>query len=134
MTVVSALIIALLTLTVALAIAFYIIMRCVNEIIFLREDLQQESDATHTKCMGAVMKFVGDEYAAQVLTVAAEDYASVDAQADKDRIGRLMWREDGDPVPSLWLRERADRLRIMNDDVRDAIEHVKDMNYNEVAY
>ena len=65
--------------------------------------------------MAAVMKFVGDEWAAQVLEVAADDYESPQGHADIDRISRLIYKADGPPVPSIWLRERADKLRILID-------------------
>lgn len=129
--------VACTTLAALLAICLYIIMRAVNEINFLREDLLQAKDVEHTKCMGAVMAFVGDEFAAQVLTVAADDYASVDSHGDRDRIARLQYQPGGPPIPTLWLHERADRLRIMGlmerPSFQDAVEHVAGMDYNEVA-
>lgn len=124
----AALIIAVLVLSVIVAILLFMVIKAVNEIQFLRDDLAQIQDTEHVKCLGAVMAYVGNQWAAQILDVAADDYASVEADADKDRIGRLLWREDGDPIPSIWMRERADRLRIMAEgDVTSIIEQVKGM-------
>lgn len=125
--------IALVLAIVMLFIAVYVALRCTNEMMFLREDLQQAEKTDHSKCMAAVMQFVGNEWAAQVLDIAAADYASVESQPDKDRIARLQWREDGDPIPTLWLRERAIRLRL-EADWGSAIEHADSINMNEVRF
>lgn len=93
----------------------YVVMKIVNEVLYLRDELQMSTDTEHVKCMGAVMKFVGDEWAAQVLEVAAADYENAANHADLDRIGRLLWRPGGSPVPSIWMRERAEKLRIWAD-------------------
>lgn len=111
----AALLIAVLALCLMCTVLLYCFIRAVNALAWAKEDLQDVTDTEHVKCMAAVMAFVGDEYAAQVLAVAADDYASVESDADLDRIKRLLWRQDGPPVPSIWLHERADRLRIMAD-------------------
>lgn len=120
-------------------IMVYVIMRLSNELLYVRDELQMAADAEHAKCMGAVMKFVGDQWAAQVLEVAAADYESAANHADIDRIGRLLWRPDGSPVPSIWMRERAEKLRIWAEpepepnSLEAAIKHVEGMNFNEVV-
>jgi len=111
----TVLIIAVLVLSVLLSICIYVIMRCVSEIGWLRDDVQQAHDTDHAKCMAGVMAFIGNEWAAQILEIAANDYASVDSHQDRDRIGRLLYKPGGPPIPSLWLRERATRLRIEAD-------------------
>lgn len=117
----SVLIIAVLVLAVLLAICIYIIMRCVNKIGWLQDDVQQGHDTDHAKCIAGVMAFVGDEFAAQILTVAAADYASVDSHQDRERIGRLRYVQGGPPIPSIWMEERAERLRVMSAEIREAV-------------
>lgn len=109
-----------LVLAVLLALAFYILMRLTNEMMFLREELVLSVDCEHAKCMAAVMQFVGDEFAAQVLTVAADDYGSAEEQSNLARISRLHYQPGGPPVPTLWLGERAERLRIFAASVEDS--------------
>ena len=116
-----------LVLAALLAITMYVCVVLVRELNWTREDLQAATDTEHAKCMAAVMQFVGDEWAAQVLEVAAADYDSPGAQRDLDRIGRMVYKPGGAPVPTLWLQERADRLRIMADkdwDVDLEVAHV----------
>ena len=132
MTTQGALIVAVLALSVLLVFALYVAGRLLNEVVYLHDDVQAGHDTDHAKCIAAVMHYVGNEWAAQVLDIAAADYASVESQADKDRIGRLLWREGGDPVPTIWLRERATRLRI-EADLGSAVEHASNIDYNEVA-
>lgn len=107
--------VALAVMGVLVLIMVYITVAAVRELQWVRDDLQNAADREHAKCIGAVMKFIGDEYAAQVLTVAADDYASAEAHNDLDRISRLVYSPGGPPVPALWLYERAERLRIMAD-------------------
>jgi hypothetical protein len=121
MSIVEALVIAVLILCMFSGILLYVCIRAVNELLWVREDLQQASDAEHAKCVAATMAFVGDEWAAQILTVAADDYESPKGQQELDRISRLVYKPGGSPLPSIWLRERADRLRIMIDDEQAAI-------------
>lgn len=118
---VAALIIAVLVLSVIVAILLYMVIRAVNKIDWLHEDLHLTTDREHAKCVAATMAFVGDEFAAQVLDVAADDYASAQSHGGLDRISRLVYKPGGPPIPSLWLRERADRLRIMADAERTSI-------------
>lgn len=98
-----------LTAVVLIQLALMVVMYAAMS--YLRNELVFVKNSEHAACMAGVMAFVGNEWAAQVLEVAATDYASVEAQQDKDRIGRLVWQSGGEPVPSLWLRERADQLR-----------------------
>lgn len=116
------------TLVGLLAVTLYIAAVLGREVHWLREELQTATDTEHSKCMAAVMKYVGDEFAAQVLTVAADDYASASNHAELDRISRLYYQPDGPPVPTLWLHERADRLRIMA-----AAERAEETDHEEVA-
>lgn len=101
----------IVTLCLTIVVLAYLMFVAVREILFLREDLQQAADTEHAKCMGAVMEFVGNEWAAQVLDVAADDYDAPSGSADMERIRRF-WKQGDAPVPSIWLRQRADRLRI----------------------
>lgn len=110
-----ALIIAVLVLSVIISILLYMVIMAVNKIDWLHEDLHLATDAEHAKCVGAIMAYVGNEWAAQILDIAADDYASVESQGDRERISRLLWTEGGDPVPAIWLRERATRLRVESD-------------------
>lgn len=105
-------VIAIITLSMLVLILVYMLALAVNRISWLHEDLQASTDAEHSRCMAAVMKFIGDEWAAQILEVAAADYANAENHAELDRIGRLVYKPGGLPVPSLWMQERADRLRI----------------------
>lgn len=132
MSITAALIIAVLALSAMCLILLYCFMRSVNRVIWLQEDLQFAADQEHAKCMGAVMAYVGNQWAAQVLDIAAADYASVESQGDRDRIGRLLWRQDGDPIPSIWMRERADRLRVESDWGIDPVADAARININEV--
>jgi hypothetical protein len=111
----------------------YVIMRLSNALFEVKGELQDVTDFEHNKCMGAVMALVGDEWAAQVLDVAAADYASVESQMDRDRIMRLLWHKGGEPVPSIWLRERATRLRIDRDWGSDPVADAAQINFNEVV-
>lgn len=126
--------VAVLVLAALLAVAIYIAMRVTNELMYTRDELQCAADAEHAKCIGAVAAFIGNEWAAQILEVAADDYTSPKAHADLDRIGRLVYRPGGEPVPSLWLRERADRLRVDDQWGVDPVADVARINYNEVRY
>lgn len=126
--------VAVVILAVLLAVVVYVCIVLVKELHWLREDLQTTADVEHTKCMAAVMKFVGDEWAAQVLEVAASDYASAEAHHNLDRISRTVYKPGGPPVPAIWLRERADLLRIMaGPDFAAAAEHAAGIDFNEVA-
>lgn len=104
-----------LILAALLAVAIYLLACAVKKVTWLHEELQVASDTEHTKCMGAVMRFVGNEWAAQVLDVAASDYASATSHSDIDRIQRLVYKPGGPPVPAIWLAERAMKLRIASD-------------------
>jgi len=115
-------------LTALLAVAIYIAVLLGREVFWLREELQTTTDHENAKCMAAVMHYVGNEWAAQVLDVAADDYASAANHPNLDRIGRLKYQPGGDPVPTIWMRERADRLRILDPET-----HSTQMNFNEVA-
>lgn len=116
------------------AVLLYISVRMFNEIHWLREELQTATDTEHVKCMAAVMKYVGDEWAAQVLEVAAADYESGANHSELDRISRLRYQPGGSPVPTLWLQERAMKLRIMNDWGIDATTDATKMNLNEYTF
>jgi len=124
------------TLALALAVVSYLLALCVRQITWMADAAECAKDTEHAKCMAAIMKYVGDEWAAAVLEGAAADYDSVESQRDLDRIRRL-WRQDGPSIPNIWMQERADRIRIMADPdyaaYLDAMEHVKNMNWNEVA-
>lgn len=109
------------TLGVALCITFYVIVRLINEIVYVRDALQDSEDIEHAKCMAAVMQFVGDEFAAQVLDTAATDYDSVENEMDLSRISRLRYTEGGESVPAIWLRERAERLRTLGAEARERV-------------
>src|SRR5690606_18033894 len=65
-----------------LGIAGYVVVRLINEMVYVRDELQITSDVEHAKCMAAVMAFVGDEFASQILDTAATDYASVESEED----------------------------------------------------
>lgn len=111
----TAFFVIVITLCVMIAVLGYFLFLALRTILFLREDLQQASDNEHAKCMGAVMRYVGNEWAAQVLDIAAEDYASATSHADLERIRRVKWHQEGPPIPTIWLQERAMRLRIESD-------------------
>lgn len=64
----------------------------------------------HAKCTALVAAFVGNEFAVSVLTAAAEDYDSIEGQADLRRLS-LNWNPEDVPVPVLWMRERAERIK-----------------------
>lgn len=104
-----------------LGIAGYVVVRLINEMVYVRDELQIAADVEHAKCMAAVMAFVGDEFAAQILDTAATDYASVENEADLSRIRRLRYKQDGEPVPAIWLRERAERLRVLSAESREEV-------------
>lgn len=114
---------ALVVVCSALVFLVYILACLFNRIVDLEEEALYARDTEHAKCLGATMKFVGDEFAAQVLEVAASDYDSVDSMTDLQRIGNLVWKQGGDSVPSLWLQERAEKLRIGIEDSRRAVEN-----------
>lgn len=99
-----------LVLAVLLAIAVYLLMRTVNRLMWVQEDLLLARDSEHAKCIGAVAAFVGDHYAAQVLRVAAEDYDSINEQDRARRIAELRYVSNGPSVPALWLHDRAEHL------------------------
>lgn len=107
--------VAISSLSVVLLICLYIIMRLANEVLFLHEDVQQACDVEHAKCMAAVMAYVGEEFAAQVLRVAADDYESVEEIERLKRLGLERYQPGGSPMPSIWMRDRADRLVSANE-------------------
>lgn len=113
--------IGIVLLAFGLIVVGYVVIELIKEVVYTKDELQEATDHNHAKCMAAVMAFVGDEFAAQVLTVAAEDYASPTSHGDLDRISRLKFKPGGDPVPTIWLHERAERLRIMNAQVRGEV-------------
>lgn len=107
---------AVVVLATLLAIVLYMLARAVNEILFLNDDLRQALDTDHTECMTLVMKAVGDEFAAQIFEVAADDWESVEEQDRKKVLYRAHYKgEDGPSLTAIWLRHRAAKLRIMAD-------------------
>jgi hypothetical protein len=81
---------------------------------FKIERLEREAEATgeheHAKCLSMVGAFVGDEFAARVLTAAADDYDTAEGQASVQRLIHTVWAPDGPSMPSLWLRDRAETI------------------------
>lgn len=96
---------------VSVVVLVFVAGHFMRESLFLAADLQEVTDAAHAKCMGAVMQYVGDEWAAQVLEVAASDWENVETLHDLDRISRLRYQPGGVSVPALWMEERAAALR-----------------------
>jgi hypothetical protein len=76
----------------------------------LLSEHREEEKADHAKCLALIAGFVGDEFAARVLDSAAADYNTMDGQAEVARIRNTVWGEGDEPVPTLWLRERASTM------------------------
>lgn len=75
---------------------------------------RHENDIDHAKCMAHVAHYVGNTFAAHVLRAAAEDYATPAEQHQLEVIIQQQWSTQGgvpnDPVPAIWMKERADAL------------------------
>lgn len=72
----------------------------------------------HAKCIAHIAHYVGNEFAAQVLVAAADDFGSMDGQANLRRLA-VGWQEGDGPVPALWLRDRADSIRGLDDEIEE---------------
>lgn len=110
--------VALVIVSALLCCTVYILALALNRLQWANEEIVMAVDTNHAKCMGAVMSYVGDEFAAQILAVAAEDFDSPQGAMDRTRISRLLYRPDGPSVTALWLHERAEKLRIGAVDLR----------------
>lgn len=67
-------------------------------------------EVVHAKCIAHIASYVGNEFAAQVLIAAAEDFDSTDGMADKSRLAAA-WDRNGPSIPAIWMTERAETLR-----------------------
>lgn len=84
----------------------------IERLMWENREIQADAlESDHTKCMAMVAAFVGNDFAARVLEASADVYDSTDGQAALRRIASTVWTEEGDSVPAMWLRERADNMR-----------------------
>lgn len=68
-----------------------------------------DTSREHSDCLHNIRHYVGDEFAAQVLNVAADDYDSGD-EIHRIKVLSRGYKEGGPSVPAMWLHDRADRL------------------------
>lgn len=68
-------------------------------------------EVVHAKCIAHIASYVGNEFAAQVLTVAAEDYSSAEGQAEIRELANTKYAPEGPSIPALWLLDRAEGFR-----------------------
>lgn len=106
----DALVVALIVLGVIVLILMWMLAQAVNRIAWLNEDLLTAQDTEHAKCIGAVMAYIGDEFASQILRLAAEDYDSVIEKNRMQMLARDHYHTSGPSIPALWLLDRANRL------------------------
>lgn len=102
------------------AATFIVLVLALSRMQWLNEELADLRDAEHAKCIGAVMAFVGDEFAANVLRVAAQDFDSVNEMTRLAQIRTQQFILDGPSVPALWLFDRANRLTEADEEMADA--------------
>lgn len=72
---------------------------------------QDAEDKAHAKCIAHIAHYVGDEYAAMVLSAAAHDYDSAEEFNHLKVLARMKYQAGGPSMPAIWLRDRADHLR-----------------------
>lgn len=69
-------------------------------------NLLRNRDVNHAKCIAHVSHYTGNQFAAQVLLAAAEDYTSPEGQHEVAVIAHRN-QSSVEPIPSLWMRARA---------------------------
>jgi hypothetical protein len=74
------------------------------------ESLLRNRDIDHAKCMSHIAHYTGNQFAAMVLTSAADDYASAQGQYEVDVIIQSGAFSDNEPIPAVWMRGRASDL------------------------
>lgn len=94
---------------VAVAFAIFSVISTCFVCYLLREQRAAEK-VDHLKCAGMMAAFVGDKFAASVLDAAADHFETSEGQADLIR-ARLKWVVDGESIPAIWLRDRAEQMR-----------------------
>lgn len=99
----TSLLIAVSTLILALAMSFQRNQR-------LNDELHEERDANHAKCIAHITSYVGDQFAANVLRAAAQAWDSIEEKPHIQRLGREQFLPEGPSMPSIWLRDRADTM------------------------
>lgn len=102
-------VIVLLVIIVALFAVLVILQRRVD---LLRQVADFNRGKSHAMCIAHVSHYVGNHFAAKVLKAAADDYASAEGQHEVKVIinGSSHQTLSENPIPSLWLHKRADRL------------------------
>lgn len=104
------LICALIVIIVMLAFLLYLNYWHQQDYAEAMFSMAEDAEVDHAKCMALVAAFVGDEFAAQVLMAAAEDYDTAEGQSILVTLSRQVWAADGPSTPSLWLRDRAETI------------------------
>lgn len=99
-------------LVIALLIVLYVIVIRQMDTDDAMFNLAKEREQDHAKCMAMVAAFVGDTFAAQVLTAASVDYDSPEGQVELRMLAQNSWVEGGTSMPALWLRERAKSILV----------------------
>lgn len=83
-----------------------------QRIEFLTDAHDDIREQEHAKCIGAVMEFVGNQFAAKVLEAASRDWDSVEERSNGNMANARRKHSPTSPsVPAIWLMDRADRLR-----------------------
>lgn len=72
----------------------------------LKRHVAEAETAEHAKCIALIAEYVGDKFAYQVLTAAAEAYDTPGEVARAQMLGRNR-RKDMASVPALWMTERG---------------------------
>ena len=100
----TALLVSLVVLMSALALA------ACWRIEVLQQELRDTEDAHHAKCIAHIASVVSNKAVADALRQAAERYDSVENQSRMYQITRSWSTASPSSVPSMWLREEADRI------------------------
>lgn len=76
----------------------------------LQQELRDQEDVTHAKCIAHVASVVSNRVVAEALRQAADRYDSVENQGGLRVLAREKYQPGGPSMPTLWLREEADRI------------------------
>lgn len=76
----------------------------------LQQELRDQEEMTHAKCIAHIASVVSNHAVAEALRQAADRYDSVENQSRMYQITRSWSTASPASVPSIWLRQEADRI------------------------
>jgi len=93
-------------LVLVLALALLTIAHCCVLI-----SLKQQMREGHSAYVKQVSAILSREYGASILEQAARDWDSTDERPNLQRLARDEYKPGGPSMPTIWLRDRAKRIR-----------------------